>query len=170
MTDQPPPGDRPPLKGDLFEERPTDLVAYLKRYGDQYTREAMAARLIEAGHDPDAVEQALAAVGVEAPPVAAADDHEGARMVTRAIVVSAVLILAGWVLAAGPEGRGGTAFSVVAVGLAALVAIGSIWWLGRVKSVGAMAGIAVLAILIGLPVAFLGGCLAWVNAGGSLFG
>jgi len=170
MTDQPPSGDPPVVKGDLFDERPTDLVAYLRRYGDRYTRDAMAARLIEAGYDADAVEQALAAVDVEAPPVAAADDdHSGARLVSRAILVSSVLLLATWLLAAGIKGPGAAGFAAAALGLAALFAVGGIWWIGRVKSVGAMIAITMLAVMVGLPVAFLGGCFAYFNTGGTLF-
>jgi hypothetical protein len=171
MTDQPPPEDLPPVKGDLFEAPPTDLVAYLRRYGDRYTREAMATRLIEAGHDPDAVEAALADLDDAEPPTAASpDDHVGARLVTRAIVVSAVLIFAGWLLVTGISGPGATGFIAATVGLAALFAVGAIWLIGRVKSVAAMAAIAVFAVLLGLPVALLGGCLAFVNSGGRIIG
>jgi hypothetical protein len=80
------------------------------------------------------------------------------------------LILAGWVLVAGGSGPGATGFVVATITLAGLVAVGAGWWIGRVQSVAAMAGITVLAVIIGLPVAFLGGCIAWVNTGGSLFG
>jgi hypothetical protein len=170
MTDQPPPGDRPPVKGDLFDERPTDLVAYLRRYGDRYTRDAMAARLIEAGYDADAVETAVAALDVEAPTATSADDdHERARLVSRAILVGAVLLLATWILGGRVEGPGSAGFAVATLGLAAFFAVVGTWWMGRVRSVGAMIAITMLALMVGLPVAFLGGCFAYFNTGGRLF-
>jgi len=170
MTDQQSPGDPPPVRGDLFDERPTDLVAYLRRYRDRYTRDAMAARLIEAGYDADAVETALAALDVEAPAETSADDdHTGARLVSRAILVGAVLLLATWILAARVEGPGSAGFAAATLGLAALFAAGGFWWIGRVRSVGAMIAITMLALMVGLPVAFLGGCFAYFNTGGRLF-
>jgi hypothetical protein len=49
----------------MTEEPPTDIESYIRANRDRFTHEALAARLVEAGHDPAAVEAALAAVDAE---------------------------------------------------------------------------------------------------------
>lgn len=43
----------------MTEEPPADIESYVRANRSRYTRDAIAARLIEAGHDPAAVETAL---------------------------------------------------------------------------------------------------------------
>jgi len=167
MTDP----DRPTVTGDLVDPPIDDLVGYLRRYGDRYTREAMAARLIEAGHDPDAVEAALAELDATVRATAEADEHAQARLVGRVIVGIAFLALLVWLLGIAPRaGPGVLGFNAAVVGLVALFGGGAIWWIGRVRSLGAIVGIALVAVLLGLPLTFLGACLAYFGTGGPLFG
>ncbi len=163
MTDP----ERPRLTGDLVEGPPSDLVAYLRRYGDEYTREAMAERLIEAGHDPGVVEEALAELDLVAPAtVGAVDEHAQARNLARVIVGIAFVGLLAWTLSVAPSGAGSTGWVAGAIAFFVLFGGGSLWLLGRVKSIGSMVAIAAIAVLVGLPATFLGACLAYLGTGG----
>jgi hypothetical protein len=145
-----------------------DIDAYLRQYRDKFTRDAMAAKLIEAGHDPAAVDAALArleAEHVEAVEgaIRAADSRTaGTRKLTR-IIVLAVYGLACLLLLAGFRVTlqtlflpGNLTFIVIALVIGAFVA----WVIGRTESVAAMVAWSVVAIVIGIPIALFGACLA----------
>lgn len=150
-----------------------DIDAYLRRYRDKYTRDAMAAKLIEAGHDPSAIEATLArleAQHVEAVEVAvrAADaDVARARRVTRAIVLVVYGLVALFVVASLGIELGDLTAASTLVFIVGLVTVGAVigWIIGRVGSTAAMVAWSVVAVIIGLPLAFLGACLASVTVG-----
>jgi anti-sigma factor RsiW len=157
----------------MSEPRPgADIDAYLRQYRDKYTRDAMAAKLIEAGHDPAAVEAALARLesehvdAVEGAIKAADTRAARARRVTRIIVLSVYGLACLWLIAglgvsANPLLPGNLAFIVLAIALGVLVA----WLIGRTESIAAMVAWSVVAIVIGLPVALLGACLVGLKTG-----
>jgi uncharacterized membrane protein len=149
-----------------------DVDAYLRQYRDKYTRDAMAAKLIEAGHDPAAIEAAVARLEYErhtaiSGAIDAADaEVAGSRRVARAIVLVAYAILSLIVVASLGIGLGnlGAASSLVFIGL--LVAIGVLiaWIAGRTHSTSTMVAWSVVAVVVGMPLAFLGACLASLTA------
>ena len=158
----------------MSEPRPgDDIDAYLRQYRDQFTRDAMAARLMEAGHDPATVEAALHRLesehveAVEGAIRAADSRAAGTRKVTRIIVLAVYGLACLWLLA----GFGVTlqtlflpsniTFIVLAIGIGVLVA----WLIGRTQSVAAMIAWSVVAIVIGIPVALLGACIVGLQAG-----
>lgn len=166
MTQPPPPPREPAAPV-------TDIDAYLRQYRDKFTRDAMAARLIEAGHDPAAVDAAVARLEVErteavAGAVRAADaDVAGARRVTRAIVLVAYALFALFVVAslgiepADLAAASNLVFVVLLVALGALI----LWIIGRAGSTASMVAWSVVAAVVGMPLAFLGACLASVTVG-----
>lgn len=158
----------------MSEPKPgDDIDAYLRQYRQKFTRDAMAAKLIEAGHDPAAVEASIArleAEHVEAVEWAihAADAGTSrARRVTRAIVLVVYALVVVWLMSGlGFTGSdffrfGNLAFIVLAVALGLLV----FWVIGRTESIAAMIAWSVVAIVIGLPLALLGACLVGLQMG-----
>ena len=150
-----------------------DIDGYLRQYRDRYTRDAMAAKLIEAGHDPAVVEAAVQRLEAEhtaavSGAVEAADAQAaGARRVTRIIVLSVYTLICLWIVAGlrfGPAldlfQPANLAFVALALVLGALI----YWLIGRTGSVAAMVAWSVVAIVIGLPVAILGACLVGLNS------
>jgi hypothetical protein len=151
----------------------TDVDAYLRQYRDKFTRDAMAARLIEAGHEPAAIEAALARL--EAQRVAAVDDAvraadadvAGARRLTRIIVLLAYALLSVFIIVslgiepADLASASNLVFIVLLVLLGALLA----WIIGRTGSTASMVAWSVVAVIVGMPLAFLGACLASVTVG-----
>jgi hypothetical protein len=151
----------------------TDLDAYLRQYRDKFTREAMAAKLIEAGHDPDAIDAALQRVEAEreavvADALAAADADEararGTRRVVRGIFLVVYALAAFWLTAPMLTDSPG-AIGPVLIGLVALVGLGLAWLLGRTRNVAVMLTWCLAAIVLGLPLALFGACLAGLGSG-----
>ena len=150
-----------------------DIDSYLRRYRDAYTRDAMAAKLIEAGHDVAAIEAALARleaqhVAVVEDAVRAADaDLAGARRVTRAIVLIAYTLLAVFVVASLGLEPADLASPSTLVFIVLLVLLGALlaWLSGRAGSVATMVAWSVVAVMFGMPLAFLGACLASLTVG-----
>ena len=73
-------------------EPTADIASYLRTYGARYTREALDSRLVAAGHQPDAIAAAWAAVDAED----AAAGRRDRRRQTAAIIGWAYLVT--WVL------------------------------------------------------------------------
>ncbi|MEK6721031.1 MAG: hypothetical protein AABZ33_10235 [Chloroflexota bacterium] len=76
---------------------PDDLEAYIRAHRDRYAPEALKGRLIEAGHDPGAVEAALAAVEGEGPalawPAPKGDSSSGGPGFARRSALSALALI-----------------------------------------------------------------------------
>jgi hypothetical protein len=150
-----------------------DIDAYLRQYRDRYTRDAMAARLIEAGHDPATIEAALARLeaehveAVEGAIRAADADVARARRVTRAIVLGVYGLVAFFMVASLGIELGDLTAASNLVFIVGLVIVGAViaWIIGRVGSTAAMVAWSVVAVIVGLPLAFLGACLASVTVG-----
>jgi hypothetical protein len=150
-----------------------DIDRYLRQYRDRFTRDAMAAKLIEAGHDPAVIEAALARL--EAQHVAAVDDAvrtadasvAGARRVTRAIVLIVYALLALFVVFSLGIEPGDLASPSNLVFVVLLVLLGALlsWIIGRAGSTASMVAWSVVAVVLGMPLAFLGACLASVTVG-----
>lgn len=151
-----------------------DIDGYLRQYRDRYTRDAMAAKLIEAGHDPAVVEAAVRRLeaehtnAVESSVQAADAETAGARRVTRIIVLSVYALICLWIVAGLRFGPAIDIFqpaNIAFIGLA--VALGAVvyWLIGRSGSTAAMVAWSVVAIVIGLPVALFGACLVGLSSG-----
>lgn len=153
----------------MSDPRPgQDLDAYLRQYRDRFTRDAMAAKLIEAGHDPAAVEAAIHRLEAERTAkvegaVRAADaDLAGARRVTRAVVLVIYALLSLFVVASlgiGLDDLGAPA-NLVFIGLLFVLGAVIAWIIGRGGTTVAMVAWSVVAVIVGMPLAFLGACLA----------
>ena len=158
----------------MSEPRPgDDIDAYLRQYRDRFTRDAMAAKLIEAGHEPATVEAAIARLEAEhvetvERAVSTADAATArARRVTRAIVLIVYALVVLWMMASlgftlnDVSRPANLAFVVLALGLGVVV------WLviEHSGSVAAMVVWSAVAIVVGLPVALLGACLVGLRTG-----
>jgi lipopolysaccharide export LptBFGC system permease protein LptF len=151
----------------------TDIDAYLRQYRDKFTRDAMAARLIEAGHDPAAVDAAIARLeaerteAVEGAVRAADAEIAGARRVTRTIVLVVYALLALCVVVSLGMEPADLAAASNLVFVVLLVALGALifWIIGRAGSTSSMVAWSVVAVVVGMPLAFLGACLASVTVG-----
>ena len=161
MTDDPP---------------PLDAESYIRANRDRFTRDAIAARLIEAGHDPAAVETALERVlAVDAGASPAPKAGSGARLLAKLLVIAA-LGAAGWILTAvvasfaaieiarRTAGEQPSNFPPLLVGagnivILVLIALGLFRLINRRRG-GQLVGIVLLTLLVLAPLATLGLCSA----------
>jgi hypothetical protein len=146
------------------------LDTYLAEHHDRYTREALTRELVEAGHDPAAIEAAWARLQTSAePPTPAPTQPEepgrGATILMALATIVIVMAYGGAILAAGVTILYGGAVSVlmiayVAAMLAALVY--SLRRLARANSPRAgMSGVAIaFAISAAVFIGLSGTCFA----------
>ena len=149
-----------------------DIDAYLRQYHDKFTRDAMAARLMEAGHDPATVEAAMARLEAEhiayvtAAVKGDSDATARARRVTRIVVLIVYALLVLMLTPSSAAAPGVLFHPATAVFLAIAAGVGIfLWWLmGRFKGVPAMVVASVLVVALGLPLALFGACLAGLGS------
>ncbi len=169
----PPPPSQPPLQAWAEKYAPPapagDIAAYLRANGTRYTRQALDARLLAAGHPPDAIAAAWATIAAED----AAAGRRDRRQQTAAIIGGAYLVT--WILvvllaiAPSSVGRSGGIWvlaGVLAVSLfvpgiiAFFIARGSGWL--RRAGVGRVVAFAFVPMLILFALA--GTCVSFVRS------
>ncbi|HEX6474833.1 MAG TPA: hypothetical protein VF114_07075 [Candidatus Limnocylindria bacterium] len=129
-----------------------EIETYLREYGDKYTREALRAQLIEAGHGPEEVDAALSEWDAAHSRAPESKDLRG-RFWRWAwgLHIAAWAVLAIWVfLLAGPNLNqyGGATIGLIVLAFTLLIGLGISGLIGRfmVNSTGLVVALIVPAV------------------------
>src|SRR6188472_2717185 len=136
-----------------------EIETYLREYGDRYTREALRAQLVEAGHDPAEVDTALAEWAArEANPPPSDEGKRQFRRLTWLIHGVALLIAFLWVVLVIGGDLGAIVLVSVVLGVVLLIGVGISLLIGRYVVSGASAGVAIVVPVV-TALLIAGSCL-----------
>jgi hypothetical protein len=166
----PPPGEPDPHWAERFAppEPTADIPAYLRANGTLYTRDALDQRLLAAGHRPEAIEAAWAAVTAE-DAAAGLRDRRGqtAAIIGGAYIVTFILVVALAIVPAASTPytfpallAGILAVALFVPGIIAVIGARSAGWLRR-AGVGRVVAFSFVPLLVLFAVA--GTCVATVR-------
>ena len=136
-----------------------EIETYLREYGDRYTREALRAQLVEAGHDPEEVDAALTEwASRQASPPPTDEGRRQFRRLTWLIHGAALLLAFLWMVLVIGGDLGAILLVSAVLGVVLLIGVGISLLIGRFLVGGATVGAAIVVpILTALLIA--GSCL-----------